>query len=209
MEFPNNEKSVKIMDFLVKNDLLTKPIEKYLEHACRTNNVFLAKYLSKYGCNNMILDIDKLFFSICCHGYNNIAKILIKLGANIETKNRDGDTVLIYGCHYGYINLVKTLLKNNANINVKGCHNETAFHVACKYGNKKLVKLLLKHNVNIMEEKNWLGKTGQEIAKECGKLEIVDLIKKIKRDLLIRIFKKYIIKDLIILTIGYIELLVI
>lgn len=83
--------------------------------------------------------------------YNNInlAKILLKKGADINAQNKDGYTPLHVAARLGSFDVLKGLLDNRADIEVKSKHDETAlFLAACEESGKSL-QILLEHGANI------------------------------------------------------------
>ena len=78
-------------------------------------------------------------------GILNIVKLLIKLGADINAKNYDGNTPLIFASANGYLDIVKLLIENGADINVKNKRKHTALYWASIKGYEDIVELLKKY----------------------------------------------------------------
>ena len=76
----------------------------------------------------------------------DIAKILIKHGADIETVDEDGMTPLICQSKEGNIEIVKYLLSLGANVNAKDEKRKTSIFYASKVD---IVKLLVQHGADI------------------------------------------------------------
>ena len=58
-------------------------------------------------------------FYLCENGHLEIVKYLVENGANINEKNKDGDTPLICASINGHLEIVKYLCQNGDNVNEK------------------------------------------------------------------------------------------
>jgi ankyrin repeat protein len=56
----------------------------------------------------------------------NIVKLLIDKGANVEAKDNYGHTALMYACQNNHITIVKMLIEAGADVNAKDCEYLTA-----------------------------------------------------------------------------------
>jgi len=63
-------------------------------------------------------------------GFANIGLILIEFGANINSRNMQGETPLMYSVDQKKVNMVKLLLKNGANMNLLDQRERTAKSIA-------------------------------------------------------------------------------
>ncbi len=120
-------------------------------------------------------------------GYINIAKALIKHGANVNMQADTGWTALMYAAQsnyekpeyktqYRYNDFIKLLLENGANVNLRSNSGWTAFMVAAGKGNIEAINLLLKHDPDINIVAN-SGETALTTAKIQNRTEIVNLLK--------------------------------
>lgn len=77
---------------------------------------------------------------------------MLYLGANIEHRNKHGDTSLMIAAKRGHLVVVQVLLKNGCNINAYNDKNmESALTYACLYkGNVKMVQLLLESGADMV-----------------------------------------------------------
>lgn len=71
--------------------------------------------------------------------HDDIAKMLIKNGANVNAKNSYNDTPLHVAAENGYDDIVNLLIENGANVNAKNNDNMTPLDVA---DNKKIAESL-------------------------------------------------------------------
>lgn len=112
-----------------------------------------------------------------------IQKILLNDKKNLEKKNMNGDTPLLYCIRekddfYNYA--AEWLIQNDADINARDAKNETALHIAARNGNVKQVKMLLTRGA-IINLKNSSGNTPLMIAAIQGKIAVLqELINKDK-----------------------------
>jgi ankyrin repeat protein len=89
------------------------------------------------------------------NGHENIAKLLIAEGADINASDRDGTEPLHLAVMKGFLKVAELLIAKGADVN---CHNEdltSPLHYAALYGHKETVKLLIAKgaDVNSMDRK--------------------------------------------------------
>jgi ankyrin repeat protein len=73
---------------------------------------------------------------------------LISLGLDINQPDPSGVTPLFYACKYNNTLLVELLLKHHVNVNVE-CNGVTPLLAACRKRNYKLIQLLLDHGADV------------------------------------------------------------
>jgi len=83
----------------------------------------------------------------CKYEHEYIIKYLVKIGANVNQMNGDGNTPLTAACRNGNETLVKYLIGLGANVNING-----PLACACKNGNEALVKYLMKQGADVNQE---------------------------------------------------------
>lgn len=104
-----------------------------------------------------------------------IPKFLIRLGININTPNKKGETPLWTAITSKKYDLVRLLLDNNANIN-EGYNGHTPLTYACKKNDTNLLNLLLQYPQLNVNSTNALGKTPLYIACLHGNFDIVKIL---------------------------------
>jgi len=79
-------------------------------------------------------------------------KNLIENGADINTKNIDGDSSLTISCKLGYKDIIKYLIESGADINIKDENGESPLMIACRLKYKDIIEYLVKSGayVNIL-----------------------------------------------------------
>jgi len=122
--------------------------------------------------------VPPIFAAIQNHLYNKLRKLLDD-GANIELKNKFGDTPLIFAIYQNDSKLVKILLEYGANPNViDGNGLYTPLSKASDSNMIEIVKLLLKYGADINYQHNESETALTVAAKGCKKFELVKLLLK-------------------------------
>ena len=82
--------------------------------------------------------------------HDNVVETLLKLGADVDTKNIHGYTPLMTAFSQNQIAIAKMLLKNNANLKEATDKLGTnPLHIAVKKGHLDLIALLIEHGADI------------------------------------------------------------
>ncbi|KAH8803357.1 hypothetical protein F5884DRAFT_847191 [Xylogone sp. PMI_703] len=127
-------------------------------------------------------------------GHEALVKVLLKRGADIESKDFDGKTPLLRAAIEGDKTVVELLLKNGANIESKDSSGKTPLSWAVTWGYETIVELLLKNGADIeskdsdveillknganIESKDSSGKTPLSRAAIKGHEMVVELLLK-------------------------------
>lgn len=110
----------------------------------------------------------------------NIARFLIKAGANVNESTTDGATILTEACIYsqdqGVPSIVVELIRNGANVNATDCHGNTALMGAAER-RTDIVRYLLNHGADA-SLKNDHGASALDFAEHSGNERSVNLIDK-------------------------------
>ena len=72
-----------------------------------------------------------------------LAKVVIDNGANIDDKDRNGNTALHYCVYYKNYELMKYLVDNGANVNIQDNNGNTPLMLALKHGYKNFSDFLI------------------------------------------------------------------
>lgn len=184
----NNESSKKIT--IQKNFLVTELLD-----ACRQGNLEQVRKLIKQGANVNGVYVPP---NLCSKGEDGcygpisqtpllaarnweIVKELINAGANVNQKNSEGETPLMFASMAGDIERVKVLLSAGANVNAisssytdyTGPQRYTALVIASQYGYTDVVKTLIAAGADVNKGRGRALQT----AKQKGYTEIVKLLK--------------------------------
>ena len=74
--------------------------------------------------------------------------------ADIDTKNEDGQTLLMYCIEKGYLNMIDMLISNDCDINLQDNVGMSALHYAVYNLDSNLVRLLLLSGINVKIKDN-------------------------------------------------------
>lgn len=113
-------------------------------------------------------------------GKENLAKLLVEYGADVNAKDIVGDTALMWAANGGHLNVVEFLVEHGANVNAAAtghiCAGSTALIYASEKGHVNVVKYLIKHGANI-NAKNKNGDTALSIAEKNGHTEVARILR--------------------------------
>ncbi len=100
---------------------------------------------------------------------------ILDRGQNIDTKDTDGWTALMYASEAGRMDIMKLLLNNGAKLEVRDKAGNTALNFASREGNTEALKLLVDRGANI-HSKNDNGLDPLMGSASVGSLESVELL---------------------------------
>ncbi len=94
-------------------------------------------------------DQKKQFLLIAIHlGLTEEVSAFMKAGANIESKDKDGNTPLLLAAMYGRTTIVELLLTAKANVDAVNQRGNTPLLLASEYGHFEIVNRLLQAKAN-------------------------------------------------------------
>jgi len=103
-----------------------------------------------------------------------IAKLVIQFGADVNTKSNEGSTALIYAIKYNK-EIYKELIRSGANINTKGDDGQTALIQAVSIDKEDIVKVLIQNKAKVNVE-DGRGRTALTWAFTLGSKKIAKLL---------------------------------
>jgi len=157
-----------------KIDLLKPQSNELLMRGAEEGNLEKVKFaLERYGDVNIrcIYTGQTPLFKASEKGHLTIVKLLLKNGANLNVKDKDGATPLHVASYYGNQEVVKLLLVNGTNVNSQDVDGVTPLYNASKRGYLEIVKLLLDARANVNMQTYDLRETALHIITEKDNME--------------------------------------
>ncbi|XP_069747434.1 M-phase phosphoprotein 8 isoform X2 [Narcine bancroftii] len=109
-------------------------------------------------------------------GQDDILRLLIKKGAKIISRQKNGTTALMHAAEKNYLTTVAILLEAGSQVNAQQISGETALMKACKRGNADIVRLLLEYGADcgiLSKHQN----SALYYAKQSNNILVYDLLK--------------------------------
>ena len=89
------------------------------------------------------VDVSSLdVFSLARHNRMKELKQIIDMGVDPNSKDKNGNTIMIVGAQNGNKAVIKLSLRNGGNLNLTNCMGNSALHYAKKYKYEKLILYL-------------------------------------------------------------------
>ncbi|XP_064131471.1 M-phase phosphoprotein 8 isoform X3 [Loxodonta africana] len=109
-------------------------------------------------------------------GQDDLLRLLIKKGAKVNGRQKNGTTALIHAAEKNFLTTVAILLEAGAFVNVQQSNGETALMKACKRGNSDIVRLVIEcgADCNILSKHQ---NSALHFAKQCNNVLVYDLLK--------------------------------
>lgn len=152
----------------------SKLVREYIELPAKSKDQILSdmKLLSQE-------QLNKTLFNVCNENPIDKSKVemLLSGGADVNAKNRDGWTALMWASWYGHKDVVSLLLANGADVNAKDSNGRTALMWASINGHKDVVSLLIANGADVNAKDKW-GQTALMLASYRGHKDIVELLRK-------------------------------
>jgi len=175
-----------------------------LKFACIANNYEIVKLLIEHNidinmpdyenctplmsaCNSKdkkyeSLQICELLMSACNskdkkYESLQICELLLNAGANVNVKNKYGNSAIICAscCYYSNFEKIKLLIQFGANVNVQDQYGDSPIIYACRCPNFEVIDLLIQSGADV-NVKNAFGKTALMYASLFTNKKIVDLL---------------------------------
>uniref|UniRef100_A0A8C6VTL5 M-phase phosphoprotein 8 n=1 Tax=Naja naja TaxID=35670 RepID=A0A8C6VTL5_NAJNA len=109
-------------------------------------------------------------------GHDDILRLLIRKGAKVNCRQKNGTTALIHAAEKNNLTTAALLLEAGAHVNVQQKNGETALMKACKRGNYDIVRLMIENgadcNISSKHQSNAL-----HFAKQCNNLSVSELLR--------------------------------
>ena len=86
------------------------------------------------------------------------AKELIKMGANVNAKDEEGNTSIMFAAQNAPIEILKFLIENDAKINIRNHEGKTPLILAATFNKKEILEFLINNGAQV-DETDYAGET--------------------------------------------------
>ena len=93
-------------------------------------------------------DKDTALLVAADNGHEDIVRLLVKYGANVNAVDSDQEPVIMIACRSGHSSVLRILLESGAKTEAKNRYQETTLVIAVKEGIESMVQILLDNNAN-------------------------------------------------------------
>ncbi|EGR50987.1 uncharacterized protein TRIREDRAFT_57671 [Trichoderma reesei QM6a] len=100
---------------------------------------------------------------------------LLKMGASIDARDRNGNTALLLALSHGHDAIAKLLIEAGANINARDSNGQTALLIAVRFDREDLARLLIEKGSDV-DAKDYYGNTAWKMARRNVNLYILKLL---------------------------------
>ena len=138
-----------------------------------TNESFLNQVKKIIQQRNLQAELNSLLIYYSKMGNVYAVKLILKLGADVDAVDKNGDNALIFAAMNGHTEIVRILLNAKADVNAAGNFGLTALMLAVIKEHKETIKVLLDAGAdpNIADKSGWTafmfaaGKGNADIAR--------------------------------------------
>lgn len=122
------------------------------------------------------VSLDEMLSLACRQGKQDIVELLLESGANVNHRNKAGNTPLLEACSQGHVTIAKLLLDRRADIDAPTeTTYDSALTWACTLGNEEIVALLLERKASV-EHRTKDGCTALMFAALAGHERVAKLL---------------------------------
>ncbi|XP_071410554.1 M-phase phosphoprotein 8 isoform X2 [Pithys albifrons albifrons] len=181
LEWLTLEEFQKHLDGEDENHVSTEPISStLLRDAVKSGDYMTVKMALS---SNVDYNLDQedssgmtLVMLAAAGGHDDLLRILIRKGAKVNRRQKNGTTALIHAAEKNFLTTVAILLEAGAYVNVQQSSGETALMKACKRGNSDIVRLMIESGADC----NILSKhqnTAMHFAKQCNNILVYEQLR--------------------------------
>lgn len=158
-------------------------IPRYAEPTCRKMDVETAFPVGETAPESVFrsvgeaeVSLDEMLSLACRQGKQDIVELLLESGANVNHRNKAGNTPLLEACSQGHVSIARLLLDRRADIDAPTeTTYDSALTWACTLGNSEVVELLLERNAAV-EHRTKDGCTALMFAALAGHERVAKLL---------------------------------
>jgi ankyrin repeat protein len=163
---------------------MLSPEDLNLIEAIKNGNLEAAQTALKNGADpnerERCIPYRRFLMIAAAEGNEDIAKLLLEHGANVNAPDVDGNTALMNAASFGYLNLVRLFVEHGANVNVAatvaGYTGYTALIYASERGHVNAVRYFIEHGANVNAKKK-NGDTALSLAENNGHTEVARILR--------------------------------
>ena len=126
------------------------PVRLSKAHGLRDEEIILHNMMQELEAKELT---DKLFNFI---GRKELEKVkeILRIGANVNAKDRNGNTPLLQAIQTGNVTMIEYLYANNADLGASDGRGETALMLAVLNGHTDIIEYLINQRVNVNAQDN-------------------------------------------------------
>ncbi|XP_048149506.1 M-phase phosphoprotein 8 [Corvus hawaiiensis] len=181
LEWLTLEEFQKHLDGEDENHVSTEPISStLLRDAVKSGDYMTVKMAlssnKEYNLDQEDASGMTLVMLAAAGGHDDLLRVLIRKGAKVNGRQKNGTTALIHAAEKNFLTTVAILLEAGAYVNMQQSSGETALMKACKRGNSDIVRLMIESGADC----NILSKhqnSAMHFAKQCNNVLVYEQLK--------------------------------
>ncbi|XP_009997738.1 PREDICTED: M-phase phosphoprotein 8 [Chaetura pelagica] len=181
LEWLTLEDFQKHLDGEDENHMLTEPISNSLLRDAVKSGDYMTVKMALSSNEEYNLDQEDssgmtLVMLAAAGGHDDLLRVLIRKGAKVNGRQKNGTTALIHAAEKNFLTTVAILLEAGAYVNMQQSSGETALMKACKRGNSDIVRLMIESGADC----NILSKhqnSALHFAKLCNNVLVYEQLK--------------------------------
>ncbi|XP_021235668.1 M-phase phosphoprotein 8 isoform X2 [Numida meleagris] len=181
LEWLTLEDFQKHLDGEDENHISTEPISSTLLRDAVKSGDYMTVKMALSSSEEYNLDQEDssgmtLVMLAAAGGHDDLLRVLIRKGAKVNGRQKNGTTALIHAAEKNFLTTVAILLEAGAYVNMQQSSGETALMKACKRGNSDIVRLMIESGADC----NILSKhqnSALHFAKQCNNVLVYEQLK--------------------------------
>ncbi|XP_062343570.1 M-phase phosphoprotein 8 [Cinclus cinclus] len=181
LEWLTLEEFQKHLDGEDENHVSTEPISSaLLRDAVKSGDYMTVKMAlssnEEYNLDQEDASGMTLVMLAAAGGHDDLLRVLIRKGAKVNGRQKNGTTALIHAAEKNFLTTVAILLEAGAYVNMQQSSGETALMKACKRGNSDIVRLMIESGADC----NILSKhqnSAMHFAKQCNNILVYEQLR--------------------------------